>query len=114
MRLETNRETLEGSVASFENPQKCGQRGGGYFDLLGDESEQLCDEPDLTPNVVSLQPPNLPLPHHVYRLIALNRSPGGVEFAEALLGVDAAFDCAMILFEDVIQVLNRSMATPAS
>ena len=80
-----------------------------YF--LREESEQLTDEPDLTPNVVSLHPPNLTLANHVYRLIPLNRSPGGVKFPEALLGVDPTFDGAMILFNDVIQVLDRSVAT---
>jgi hypothetical protein len=82
--------------------------------LLGGESEQLSDEPDLTPNVVSLHPPNLPLPYHVYRFIALNGSSGRVKFPEALLGVDPAFDRAMVLLEDVIQVLDGSMTTPAS
>jgi hypothetical protein len=82
--------------------------------LLGGESEQLSDEPDLTRNVVSLHPPNLPLPHHVYRFIALDGSSGRVKFPEALLGVDPAFDRAMVLLEDVIQVLDGSMTTPAS
>jgi hypothetical protein len=50
----------------------------------------------------------------VYRLIALNRSPGGLEFSEALLSVDSAFDCTMILFNDVIQVLDWAMPTSAA
>ena len=37
--------------------------------------------------------------------VALNGSPGRLEFSEALLGVDSTFDGSMILFEDVIQVL---------
>lgn len=74
------------------------------FGLLGEESEQLSDEPDLTPNVVSLHPPDLPLAHHVYRFVALNGSSGRVKFPKAWLGVDPAFDRAMVLLEDVIQV----------
>ena len=53
----------------------------------------------------------MPLADYVYRLVALNRSPGGVEFAKTLLGIDPVFDSAMILFEDVIQVLHRAMTT---
>ena len=34
-----------------------------------------------------------------------------MEFPEALLGVDPAFDRTMILLEDVVQVLDRTMAT---
>jgi hypothetical protein len=65
---------------------------------------------NLAPNVVPPQPPNLPLPDHVQRLIALNRSLGGVELSKALLDVDAAFDCSMVLLDDVVQVLDGSMS----
>ncbi len=34
-----------------------------------------------------------------------------LEFSEALLGVDSTFDGSMILFENVIQVLHRSVST---
>jgi hypothetical protein len=37
-----------------------------------------------------------------------------MEFAETLLGVDAAFDRAMVLLENVVQVLDRSMPTSAA
>ena len=93
-----------GSVASLKIRKKNAISAAGYLDLLGDESEQLSNKPDLTPNVVSLHPPNLPLPHHVYRFIALNGSSGRLKFPEALLGVDPTFDRAMVLLEDVIQV----------
>ena len=86
----------------------------GRFCLLDGQPEQFTDEPNLASNILAAHPPNLPLPHDVYRFIALNGSSGRVKFPEALLGVDSAFDCAMILFEDVIQVLDRSMATAAS
>jgi hypothetical protein len=41
----------------------------------------------------------------------LNRSPSRLEFSEALLGVHATFDGSMILFENVVQVLHRSVST---
>ena len=36
-----------------------------------------------------------------------------MEFSEALLSIDPAFDSGMILLDDVVQVLDRSMPTPA-
>jgi hypothetical protein len=76
--------------------------GRGYFDFLSDESEQLCDEPDLTTKVVSLHPPNPPLAHHVYGFIALNGSSGGVKCPEPLLGVNRPFDRPMVLLNGLI------------
>jgi len=70
--------------------------------------EELVDELNLTPNIRSAHPPNLPLPQHVHRLITLNRSLRRLEFSEPLLGVYPAFDRAMILLQDIVQVLHRS------
>ena len=33
-----------------------------------------------------------------------------MEFPEALLGVDSAFDCAMVLFHDIVQIANGPTA----
>jgi hypothetical protein len=38
-------------------------------------SEELLDELNLTPNIVSAQPAHLPFPDHVYSCVALNGSP---------------------------------------
>jgi len=43
--------------------------------------------------------------------VALNRSPSRLEFSEALLGIHLTFDGSMILFENVVQVLHRSVST---
>jgi hypothetical protein len=40
----------------------------------------------------------------------LNRSPSRAEFSEALLGVNSTFAGSMILFENVVQVLHRSVS----
>ena len=60
-----------------------------------------------------LRPPRwgLPLPDHVDGFLALNRSPSRLEFSEALLGVHSTFDDSMILFENVVQALHRSVST---
>lgn len=86
-------------------------RGGTDLWFLGDQPEQLSDEPNLGSNIIAAHTSNLAFPNHVHRLIALKRSPGRMEFPEALLGVDPAFDRTMILLEDVVQVLDRAMAT---
>jgi len=59
-------------------------------------------------------PPRLPLPNHVHRLIILNRSARHLELAEPLLGVHAAFDRSVVLFQDVVQVLHRSVPAAAA
>ena len=46
--------------------------------------EELVDELNLTPNIRSAHPPNLPLPQHVDGLITLIRSLRRLEFSEPL------------------------------
>jgi hypothetical protein len=58
-------------------------------------------------------PPRLPLPDHVHRLVSVNRSLSCSEFAKALLGLHPSFDRSMILLQDVVQILDRSMSAPA-
>jgi hypothetical protein len=60
-------------------------------------------------NVSPANPPNLSFPNHVYRLISLNRSLGRLELAKSLLGVHPAFDRSMVLFQDIVKVLHRSV-----
>src|SRR5208337_2452591 len=55
-----------------------------------------------------------PLADHVQRLVSLNRSPGRLELAKALLGLHASFDRAMILLQDVVQILDWPMAAAAA
>ena len=75
--------------------------------------EQLVDELNLLPNIGTAHPPRLALPDHVHCLVSLDRSPRGVEFTKALLGFHSSFDRSMILLQDVVQVLDRSVAAPA-
>jgi hypothetical protein len=90
--------------------------GGETVDAagLGGQFEELVDELNLTPNISSAHPPNLPLPQHVYRLITLNSSLRRPEFSELLLGVHSAFVRAVILLEDIVQVLHGSVPTTAA
>src|ERR1039457_5837242 len=79
--------------------------------FLGCQIEKAVDELNLTKKIISCHPSSLPLPDHVDCFVALNRSPSRLEFSEALLGVHSTFDGSMILFQNVIQVLHRSVST---
>src|ERR1022692_3434795 len=102
----------EGSVASFETEQRV-RRGTGFPGTLNGHFEEFVDESILTPHATPAQPPHLALPNYVHRLIALNRSSRSLEFAEPLLGIHSPFDRAMVLIEDVVQILDGSVAAPA-
>src|SRR5208337_4602821 len=73
--------------------------------------EKAVDELNLPKKIISCHPSNLPLSDHVDRFVALNRSPRRLEFSEALHGVHSTFDGSMILLENVVQVLHRSVST---
>ncbi|MGA9243643.1 MAG: hypothetical protein WBW03_16875 [Silvibacterium sp.] len=79
--------------------------------FLGCQVEEAVDELNLPKKIISCHPSNLPLADHVDCFVALNHSPSRMEFSETLLGVHAAFDGSMILFENVVQVLHRSVST---
>ena len=79
--------------------------------FLGCQGEKALDELNLSKKIISCHPSNLPLPDHMNCFVALNRSPSRLEFSEALLGIHSTFDGSMILFENVVQVLHRSVST---
>src|SRR6516162_540067 len=76
--------------------------------------KEFVDEPILTADVIPAQPPHLAFPNYAHRLVALNRSSRSLEFAKPLLGLHSPFDRAMILLDDVVQILDGSVATPAA
>jgi len=43
--------------------------------FLGGQLEKALDEPNLSKKIISCHPSSLPLPDHVDRFVALNRSP---------------------------------------
>ena len=79
--------------------------------FLGCQIEKTVDELNLPKKIISCHPSNLPLPDHMNRFVTLYRSPGRLEFSEALLCVHSTFDGSMILFENVVQVLHGSVST---
>ena len=102
-----------GSVASFGTEQESAEKTS-FPGNLGGHFEEFVDEPILTPDATPAQPPHLALPNYVHRLIALNRSSRSLEFAKPLLGVHSPFDRAMVLLDDVVQILDGSVAAPAA
>jgi len=82
--------------------------------VSGSHIEQPVDELILFANIIVADPPRLPFADHVHRLVSLNRSPGGLELAKALPGFHLSFDRSMILLQDVVQMLNRSMSATAA
>src|SRR6516225_4122908 len=84
------------------------------MEVSGRQIEQLVDELILFTNIIAADPPSLPLPDPVYRFVSLNRSPRRLELAKALLGLHSSFDGSMTLLQDIVQILDRSMATAAA
>src|ERR1019366_8545551 len=79
--------------------------------FLGCQIEKIVDELNLSKKIISCYPSSLPLLDHVGCFVALNRSPSRLKFSEALLGVHSTFDGSMILFQNVVQILHRSVST---
>ena len=68
--------------------------------------EQLGNEGRLGPHVASANPPDLPLPHHRHHLVACQGSSRRPEAAEAEPQSHQAFYAPMVLFHDVIEILD--------
>jgi hypothetical protein len=82
--------------------------------VSGREIEQLVDEAILLANIIVAEPPSLAHAVHGHGLVTRNRSQRCAELAKALLGLHSSFDRAMILLQDVVQVLHRSMSAAAA
>ena len=100
-------------VCRFENAGGGRPASNRTNQVSGRQLEQLVDEPILLTNISGADPPRLPLANHMIRLVAGNASPRGVKLAKALFGVHALFDRTMILFQDVVQILDRPVAAAA-
>jgi hypothetical protein len=74
----------EGSVASFKTVTEDYSRQKLGGEILSGQLQSLVDEPILSADIVVVDPPRLPLPHHVYRFVSGIRSPRGVERWNAL------------------------------
>src|SRR5215472_5903413 len=84
------------------------------IEVSGRQIEQLVDELILFTNFFAADPPRRPLPDHVHRFVSLNRSPGRLELTNVLLGLHSSLDGSVILLQDIVQILDRSMSTAAA
>ena len=75
----------------------------------GGEAEHPIIELVLRMDITLLHPPHLPFPNLVHYLVSLNRPPRTTEPTKMLLGTDPFLDGVVILLQNVIQILNRSM-----
>jgi hypothetical protein len=91
-----------------EVPRRTGRGGSGR------QIEQLVDEAILLAKIIGANPPGVALPNHVHRLISLYRSSRCAELAKPLLGLHGSFDRSMILLQDIVRVLDRSMSAVAA
>ena len=73
---------------------------------LVEEIEELGDKLKLPDNIVTRKPPDLPFSRHVDCLITVDCAPSRVEGAKALLRIKALLDRAMVLLDDIVQILN--------
>jgi hypothetical protein len=73
----------------------------------GGEAKNPIDELVLRQDVTLLHPSDLTFADLVDHLVALDRHPRTPELTEMLLGADPFLDGAVILLQDVVQILNR-------
>ena len=83
-------------------------------DASGRQLEPIGDELILLADLIVADAPHRPFADHVHRLVNFNRSPRSSELAKALLGLHSSFYHSMILLQDVVQILDRSMAAAAA
>src|SRR6266700_3156868 len=69
---------------------------------LGGHSKEAGDERHLPQDVSFFHATHLPFPDHVHHLVALQGSPRGLERKEAHPGLNAPFDEAVILLDEII------------
>ena len=105
------REPQGGSVATSNRPVRDDGQARVAVRISGGWLEHIVDELILMANIGPAHPSNLSPPHHVDHFLTLNRSSRGLELSESLLGVHSSFDGAMVLLNNVVQVLHGSVPT---
>jgi hypothetical protein len=84
---------------------------GVEWSKSGSDSEDQLNELNLTPDIALCQPSNLSFTDHVHCFISLDRPFCAGERAEAETGIDAPFDCTVILLDDIVEIRNHAAAT---
>ena len=77
------------------------------------DTKQPVNEPDLPLNIGTGQPSHLPFAKHVHGFITLNCPSCRIECPESLLRIHTFLYESMVLLDDVVQVLHRSVPATA-
>jgi len=81
------------------------------LEKLGGDTKQTIDQLDLGENVALFRPFHLPFSDHVHRLVACQCALRRVEGKETEAGSGAAFDEAMILLDQIVEVFYLTQLT---
>jgi hypothetical protein len=84
---------------------KLGHKNAERHFSSGNNLEEIGHESHLSANVAFPDHFNLPLPDHIHDLIPSDGPPRRVEVEEAESRIDSAFDEAVILLDDIIEIL---------
>ncbi len=95
---------IQGSVAKTGGKEK--RREVFDEDQLSGQSKGHLDEMHLSRKIPSGDSLNLSFPDHVHRLIPLQRSRCRFQRKEAQAGFDQAFDEAMVLLDQIVEVFH--------
>jgi hypothetical protein len=77
-----------------------------YLFSLGSHSKQAGDKRYLSQDVSFFHVTHLTFPEHVHRFISLQSSPRTLHRKEAHCGLDQSFDKAMVLLDQVVEILD--------
>jgi len=80
--------------------------------FLSCHSKELGDERDLPSHIPFYHALQLPFSQHVHHLVSLSGLPGGLEREKAHPRLRQPFDEAMVLFNEVIEILHLPQFTP--
>ena len=81
---------------------------------LDSHSKQVGDEGDLSADVSFAHLPDLSLANHVHHLIPMPRSPSRFNRKEAHPWLDEPFEEAMILFDEVVEIVDQDVSSTLS
>jgi hypothetical protein len=81
---------------------------------LGCHSKQAGDEGDLPAGVCFAHPSDLSLAHHVQDFVSLQCSLCRLEGKETHPWLDQPLDEAMVLFDDVVEILDADVSSTLS
>jgi hypothetical protein len=81
--------------------------------MSGRHLEQFVDQLSLSSDIRTAHPPRLPIPNYVHRLITLHRAMRHLELSVPLLAPNPAFRRSVVVYQDTVLILHRSVLASA-